>query len=149
MGDALATAAQQVPQEPLLDVEDVGGPFRQMGAFQPLKDLGVTPQSAADGVLGRVVPVPDHVLQLAAEPGVLEHLQVGIEDGGVLLAQFLGDSRAVARYFSRRRLDRLLQPFQFVVDGVARHEPPRNAESLVVHDQRLADGNAWRNGYPL
>ena len=149
VGDAFAAAAQQVPQEPLLDVEDVGGPFRQVGAFQPLEDLGVAPQGAADGVLGRVVAVADHVFQFAAEPRVLEHLQVGVEDGGVLLAQFLGDRVAVAGDLGRRGRDRLLQPVQFVVHGVARHEPPRNAKSLVVHDQRFADGNPRRNGYSL
>ena len=30
MGDAFAAAAQQVPQQPLLDIEDIGGPFGQV-----------------------------------------------------------------------------------------------------------------------
>ncbi len=136
-------------KQPLLDVEDIGGPLRQVGAFQPLEDLGVAPQRAADGILGRVVPVPDHVFQFAAEPRVLEHLQMGVEDGGVLLAQFLGDGVAMAGDLGRRRRDGLFQPFQLVVHGIARHEPPRDAKSLVVHDQRFADGDARRNGYSL
>ena len=45
--------------------------------------------------------------------------------------------------------DRLVQPLQLVVHGVAGHEPPGNAKSLVVHDQRFADGDARRNGYSL
>ena len=45
VGDAFAAAAQQVPQEPLLDIEDVGGPLGQVGAFQPLEDLGIAPQA--------------------------------------------------------------------------------------------------------
>ena len=101
--DALAAAAQQVPQQPLLDVEDVVGPLRQVRAFQPLEHLGVAAQRAADGVFRRVVPLADHLLQLAAEPGVLEHLQVGLEDGAVLLAQLLGDGVAVAGDLRRRR----------------------------------------------
>ena len=62
--------------------------------------------------------VPDHVFQFAAEPRVLEHLQVGVEDGGVLLAQFLGDGVAVAGNLGRRGRDRLFQPVQFVVHGI-------------------------------
>ena len=33
VGDALAAAAQQVPQQPLLDVENVVGPLRQVASF--------------------------------------------------------------------------------------------------------------------
>ncbi len=74
---------------------------------------------------------------------------MGVEDGGVLLAQFLGDGVAVAGDLGRRGRDRLVQPLQFVVHRVARHEPPRDAKSLVVHHQRFADGDARRNGYSL
>ncbi len=42
-------------------------PARPGTAFQFLKDLGVAAQRAADGVLGRIVPLADHLLQLAAE----------------------------------------------------------------------------------
>lgn len=91
----------------------------------------------------------DHVFQFAAELRVLEHLQVGVEDGGVLLAQFLRDCVAIAGNLGPRGRDGLLQPAQFVVHGVAHHEPPRNAKSLVVHDQRFTNGNARRNGYSL
>ena len=147
--DAFAAAAQQVPQQPLLDVEDVVGPLGQIGAFQPLEDLGVAAQRAADGVLGRVVPLADHLLQLAAEPRVLEHLQVGLEDRAVLLAQLGGDGLAVVGDFGGRGGDRLVEPLQLVDHRVARDEPPRDAESLVVHHQRLADGHARRDGNPL
>ena len=33
IGNALAAAAEQMAQQPLLDVEDVVGPLRQIGAF--------------------------------------------------------------------------------------------------------------------
>ena len=95
------------------------------------------------------MPLADHLLQFAAEPGVLEHLQVGLEDGAVLLAQLGGDGLAVAGDLGRRGRDRLVQPLQLVVHGVARHEPPRDAKSLVVHHQRFADGDARRNGDSL
>ncbi len=87
MGDSLAAAAQQMPQQPLLDVENIVRPLRQIGAFQPLENLGVAPQDAADGIFGRVVPLADHFLQFAAQPGVLKHLQMGLEDAAVLFAQ--------------------------------------------------------------
>ena len=147
--DAFAAAAQQVPQQAFLDVEDVVGPLGQIGAFQPLEDLGVAAQGAADGVFGRVVPLADHLLQFAAEPRVLEHLQVGLEDRAVLLAQLGGDGLAVVGDFGGRGGDRLVEPLQLVDHRVARDEPARDAESLVVHHQRLADGHARRDGNPL
>ena len=42
-----------------------------------------------------------------------------------------------------------LQPLQLVFNGIARQEPPRDAKSLVVHDQHFADRHAGRNGNPL
>ena len=149
VGDPFAAAAQQVPEQTLFDVEDVVGPLRQIGAFQPLEDLGVAAQRAADGVLGRVVPLADHLLQLAAEPRVLEHLQVGLEDRAVFLAQLGGDRLAMVGDFGGRGGDGLVEPLHLVDDRVARHEPPRDAKSLVVHHQRLADGHARRDGNPL
>ena len=90
MRDALAAAAQQVAQEPLLDVENVAGPLRQIGTLQTLEHLGVAAERAADGVLGRVVPLlgssPEVRLRRRV---VLQHLQVGLEDRAVLLAQLL------------------------------------------------------------
>ena len=68
---------------------------------------------------------------------------------GVLLAQLAGHGLAVAGDLDRRRADRLVEPLQLVVHGVARHEPPRDAKSLVVHHQRFADGHARRNGDSL
>ena len=38
-------------------------------AFERLEHLGVVPQHAADRVLGRVVPLADHLLELRAKPG--------------------------------------------------------------------------------
>ena len=42
-----------------------------------------------------------------------------------------------------------VQPLELVFDRVARQEPPRDAESLVVHDEHFADRHAGRNGNPL
>ena len=39
-----------------------------IGAFERLEHLGVVPQHAAHRVLGRVVPLADHLLELGAEP---------------------------------------------------------------------------------
>ena len=136
-------------QQPFFDVENVVGPLRQVRALQPLEDLGIAAQGAADGVFGRVVPVADHLLQVAAEPGVLEHLQVGLEDGAVLLPQLAGDRVAVAADLDPGGADRLVQPLQLVVHRVAGNEAPGDAKALGVHHQRFADGDAGGNGNSL
>ena len=65
------------------------------------------------------------------------------------VAQLAGDGVAIALDFGAGGVDGLVEPFELVLDGIARDEPPRDAKSLVVHDQRFADGHAGRNGNPL
>ena len=62
---------------------------------------------------------------------------MGGEDGGVLLAELAGDGLAIALDFAAGGADRLVEPLQLVLDGVARDEPPRDAKSLVVHRPAL------------
>ena len=69
-------------------------------AVERLDDLGVLAKGAADGVLGRVVPLADHFLQLGAEATVVEHLDVGGEDGGRVFAELLGDAVAMPLDFA-------------------------------------------------
>ena len=107
------------------------------------------PQRAADRILGRVVPLADHLLQLAAQPAIVEHLDVGGEDRAVLLAELLGHAVAMAFDFSGRGENRLIEPLQLVFDGITRQEPTRDAKSLVVHDKHFADRHAGRYGNPL
>ena len=145
----LAAPAEQMPQQPLLDVEDVVGPLGHVVAFERLKHLGVVPQHAAHRVLGRVVPLADHLLELRAQPAVVEHLDVGGEDRAVFLAELLGDAVAIALDLGGGGGDRLIEPLQLVFDGIARQEPTRDAKSLVVHDERFADRHAGRNGNSL
>ena len=74
---------------------------------------------------------------------------MGREDGGVLLAEFAGDGVAIAFDLGAGGFDGLVEAFEFVVDGIARDEPARDAKSLVVDHQRFADGDAGRNGNAL
>ena len=74
---------------------------------------------------------------------------MGREDCRVLFAQFAGHGLAVALDFGAGGVDGLGQAFELVFDRVARDEPPRDAKSLVVHHQRLANGHAGRNGNSL
>ena len=67
----------------------------------------------------------------------------------VLLAQFARDAVAAVLDFNARGDDGFVEPFKLVDHGVARNEPPRDAEPLGVHDQRFADRHAGRNGNPL
>ena len=68
-----------------------------------LKDLGIAAQRPADGVFGRVMPLANQAVQLAAQLRIAEHLQVGVEDGAVLVAQFARPRRRGCARFRRRR----------------------------------------------
>ena len=67
----------------------------------------------------------------------------------VILAELLGDAIAIALDLGRGGGDGLVEALELVFHGVARQEPPRDAESLVVHDKHFADRHAGRNGNPL
>ena len=95
------------------------------------------------------MPLPDHLFDLGPQTAVVEHLDVGREDRPVLAAQLLGDPIAIALDLFRGRAHRLVEPFQLHVDRVSRQEPPRDAESLGVHDEHFADRHAGRYGNPL
>jgi hypothetical protein len=143
-----AAAAEQMPQHALLDVEDVVRPLGHR-PFERLEHLRVVPQHATHRVLRRIMPLTDHLLELRAESGVVEHLDVRGEDRAVLRAKLLGDAVAIALDFSRGGSDRLVKALEFVFHGVARQEPARDTKSLVVHDKRFADRHAGRNGNSL
>ena len=39
-------------------------------------------------------------------------------------------------------IDGSMKSLEFVLDGIARNEPARNSKSLVIDNQRFANGNA-------
>jgi hypothetical protein len=67
------------------------------------------------------------------------------EDGTALIAKLSRYRIAIARDLLRDRVDRFIETLQLVVDGIAHHEPTRDAKSLVVDYQCFANGYAWRN----
>ncbi len=138
----LPPAAQQISQHTFFDVDDVAGAFRQTAAGQALEHFGVAAQGAADGVFRREMPIANHLLQFGAQLRIVENLQMRVEDGGVLLAQFLGDRLAIVLHFGAGGLNGLIQPLHLVVDRVARDEAPRDTESFGAHHQGFADGDA-------
>ena len=145
----LAAPAEQIPQQPLFDVENIAGSIRQKAALQSLEHLGIAAQSAAHGVFGGIMPIAHHGVQLAAELGIAEHLEMGVEDRRVLRAEFASDSVAIDFDLRAGGSDRLVETVEFIDDRVARDEPPRDSEPLSVHHQRFADRHAGRNGNPL
>ena len=60
-----------------------------------------------------------------------------------------GDRLAVMGDLGGGGGDGLIEPLHLVDHRVAHDEPPRDAKSLVVHHQRLADGHAGRDGNSL
>ncbi len=95
------------------------------------------------------MPLTDHFLQLRAEATIVEHLDVGREDGGRILAELLGNPHAMPFDFGSGRFEGFIEAFELVLDRIAREEPPRDAKSLVVHDKHFADRHAGRYGNPL
>ena len=72
----------------------------------------------------------------------MKHRQVGLEDGSVLIAELNADRIAVALHLTGGLGHGDGQAGQFGVDGTALDEPPRDAKSLAIEDQRLADRDA-------
>ena len=145
---AFLAAVQQVVQQPLFQVEQVVGPFGQIGVAHLLKDAGIAPQRAMDRHFGRHL-LADLLLQLLVQMRIFEHLAVGREDGAVLLAQLIGDRLPVPVDLDRHGLDRAVEARQLGIDRVAIDGATRDDESLVFDDQRFANGNAGRNGNSL
>jgi hypothetical protein len=67
------------------------------------------------------------------------------EDGTALIAELSRYRIAIAGNLFGDGVDRVIESLQLVVDGIAHHEPARDAESLVVDYQCFANGYAWRN----
>jgi hypothetical protein len=89
--ELFAAVSEQVAEEGLLDVEQVGGPGREVAAAEALKGLGVAAHDAADGVLGGVAVLADELFEFAGERRILDEEGVGREDGPVLGAQLFLD----------------------------------------------------------
>lgn len=121
-------------EEPLLNVEDVVGPLGHVLAVERLEDLGVFAEGAANGVLRRIVPGADHIVELLPQTPIVQHLQVGGEDGAVFVAELLGDADAVAVDFGGGGVDGASEARKLFLDGVSSDESPRDAEAFVIQD---------------
>ena len=66
------------------------------------------------------VSLADHLIELAPQPGVVEHLDMGREDRGRILAELLGNPVAVALHFRGGSGNRLVEPMKLVLHRVAR-----------------------------
>ena len=139
--ERLPPLAEEVAEEALLDVVDVVGTLRDV-VVEVLEHLRVAAERPADGVFGPEVLIANGAGQLRLELGVVEHRQMGGEDGGVLATELGLDGVAVALDLAAGLRDGVGEPLELGVDGAAGHEPARDAESLAVEDERLADRNA-------
>ena len=137
----LAALAEEVAQQALLDVVDVVGALRDV-VVEVLKDLRIPAQRAADGIFRPEVLVADGAGELRLQAIVVEHRQMGVEDGGILLAQLGPDRVAVALDLVGRLGDGVLEPLELGIDGAALDEPARDPETLAVEDERLANRDA-------
>ncbi len=147
--DLFPPPAEQVAQQPLLDIENVGRPLGHVAVVERLKDLDVAAQGAADGVFRRVMALANVLLELGAQPRVAQHLQMGFEDRAVFPPQLERDGIAIVLDLHNRFGEGRFQSKQLFVHRVARDEAARDAKSLIPHDKCLADRHTGRNGDPL
>ena len=145
MREFFSSFAEQLAQQAPFDIDDVVRALGQIDVFQVLKDFCEAPQRSADGVFGRVMFLPNQPLDLREQFRIAQDLEMGGEDGTALFAKLRRDRVTIAGNLSGDGVDCVVQPLQFVIDGVAHHKPPGDAKSLVIDDQCFANGNAWRN----
>ena len=74
---------------------------------------------------------------------------MGIEDGGVLLAEFGPDRIAVPLDLPGGFGHGVIEPGELCIDGAPLHEAARDPEALAIEDKRFADRDAGRNGDSL
>jgi hypothetical protein len=74
---------------------------------------------------------------------------MGIEDGGVLFAEFGSDRIAIPLDFPGCLGHGVLKPGKLRIDGTPLHEAARNPKALAIEDERFADRDAGRNGDSL
>ena len=145
VADQLAALTQEVAQDQLLDVEQVGGAEREGVAAQALQGLGLPADDPADGVLGGVDVLADQPLDLAAQRGVFDEQGVGGEDGAVLLAELVVDGLLVGAGLLGGGLERGAQPPDLRLSLVAFDEALGDAEALVVQHQGRTERHAGGN----
>jgi len=145
-GEALVALADQIPQDPLLDVVNVLDAVGEL--LRHLEELfGVFPQDGGDGVLGRHRFRLDHVLDLAQQGVIFEQGEVEVEDGGCFRPQPLGRPVAKVDQLPLGGLKRLIQALDLVRHARRAHVALRNAVFLGVEHHGLAYGHAARDGY--
>ena len=96
MCQVFAFAAQQVAQQPLLDVDHVVRSLRHVLVLQVLKNLGIPAQCATDGVLRRILAVLNQRSDLVLQACVTQHLMLSGKDRTVLLTELHGDILPIA-----------------------------------------------------
>jgi hypothetical protein len=135
----LAALAQQMPQHPLFEIEQIGGPFGKILVPQVLEPFGVLPENAADGELRGVGFLADQGLDFRQNLLIAGHHQMGGEDGGILGAQPLVGQFLVEFDFLAGALQGGAEAGHLHVDGVNADEPLGDAEHLRAQHQRGAD----------
>src|SRR6056297_773669 len=143
------TASEQRSQQPFFDVENIIRPLSDHGTVESLQHLGVAAQRLARGKLATEVPFANERLDLLAQHGVVEHLQLSRKDGAVMIADLLGNAIAAFLDFRSNRFLSLMPARKLLFRGVALHEAMRDAESLFIQNQCLADRHTGRNRDPL
>ena len=87
----------------------------------------------------------NRVFEFIMQTLIAEHLEMGREDRTVMLAQLRRDRVAVSFDFDADRRNRLVETMQLLFYRVVRHETTRDTKSLVINNQRFADGDTWRS----
>jgi hypothetical protein len=85
--ECLPPLAKQVAEQALLDVVDVVSAVRDV-VVEALKHLRITAERTTDGIFRPPVAVADSRGEFRLQLRVVQHRQMGVEDGGILAAEF-------------------------------------------------------------
>ncbi len=143
--EALAAGADEVPEEPFLDVVNVRDALGHVPVGQVEELLGVPLQDGRDGVLGGVVLALDQFADFLGDAGIGQQGVLDVEDGAEFLADVADDPLPQVADLGHGPVDGALEPGEFVLDLVGLDAAAGNTELFAVQNDSGGNRNARRN----
>jgi hypothetical protein len=140
-----AAFAEELAEESFFEIEDVESAFGEVAVAEFFELFSVSAKHATDGGFRGPAVVADETFDFADEPRVLGHLEVGGEDGTVLLTQLGGDELFVGLNIATDVFEGEVEAVQFGIDCVAGDIASGNTEVFGTQYKNRARDNSGRN----